>query len=74
MTDIPLSSHKHPSRGDRLAFVLIFVPCFAVLLAVAILGQLVGMHWKGWLPGAENMTNVFSGVKAAVYTFMSHII
>lgn len=74
MTDIPLTTQRHPLRADRWAFVLIFLPCFAVLLAVAILGQLVGLHWKGWLPGAENMTNVFSGVKAAVYTFMSHII
>jgi len=32
------------------------------------------VHWKSWLPGAESTTNVFAGVKAAVYTFMSHII
>jgi hypothetical protein len=31
------------------------------------------MHWKGWLPGAENTSNVVSGAKAAVYTFMSNI-
>ena len=59
---------------DKIAFVLIFVPCFVVLLSFAVFGQLVGLRWKSWLPGAENMTNVIGGVKASVYTFMSHII
>ncbi|MFM7697394.1 MAG: hypothetical protein ACKO69_06455 [Limnohabitans sp.] len=67
-------SHK-PSPGDeRFAFVLIFVPCFVVLLSFAVVGQLIGVRWKSWLPGAENMPNIISGVKASVYTFMSHII
>ncbi|MEY3519278.1 MAG: hypothetical protein RLZ89_2138 [Pseudomonadota bacterium] len=67
-------SFKPNGLDDKLAFVLIFVPCFAVLLSFAVLAQLVGLRWKSWLPGAENMTNVFAGVKASVYTFMSHII
>ena len=74
MADIPFFPEKNPEKDDKLTFVLIFVPCFAVFFIVALLGQLVGVHWKSWLPGAENMTNVFAGVKAAVYTFMSHII
>ncbi len=74
MTDIPFSAEKNPAKGDKLTFVLIFVPCFALFFILALLGQLIGVHWKSWLPGAENMTNVFAGVKAAVYTFMSHII
>ena len=74
MTDIPLTTHRPAHRGDRLAHALIFIPCFAVLFSVAILGQAVGLHWRRWLPGAENMNNVFAGVKAAVYTLMSHII
>ncbi len=72
MTDIPISQ-KHAARRSDLTMALVFIPCFLVLIAVALLGQLVGVHWRGWLPGAENMTNVFSGAKAAVYTFMSHI-
>ena len=50
-----------------------FVAVILVLIAVALLGQLVGIPWKGWLPGAENMNNVFSGTRAAVYTFLSYI-
>jgi len=67
-------SYKPNGLDDKIAFVLIFVPCFVVLLSFAVLAQLVGLRWKSWLPGAENMTNVFAGVKASVYTFMSHII
>lgn len=58
--------------SDRTLFI-VFVPCFLVLVSVALLGQLAGMHWKGWLPGAENTSNVFSGTRAAVYTLLSHI-
>ena len=67
-------SYKPNGLDDKIAVVLIFVPCFVVLLSFAVLAQLVGLRWKSWLPGAENMTNVFAGVKASVYTFMSHII
>ena len=73
MSDRSFDARKHPLRDDKLTFFLIFVPCFLVLIAVALLGQLVGVHWKGWLPGAENMNNVVSGTRAAVYTFMSNI-
>lgn len=74
MTEIPFSTQKIPARDDKLTFVLIFVPCFVLVLVIALLGQLVGVHWRTWLPGSEHMTNVFAGVKSAVYTFMSHII
>ena len=67
-------TQKPNGADDKIAFVLIFVPCFVVLLSFAVFGQLVGLQWKSWLPGAENMTNVIGGVKASVYTFMSHII
>jgi light-harvesting complex 1 beta chain len=68
-----LSEAHHPAKGDRLTFVLVFVPCFVLLLFVAAIGQVLGVSWKSWLPGAENMTNIFSGVSAGIYTFMSHI-
>ena len=52
---------------------MVFVPCFVLLLFVAAIGQVLGVSWKSWLPGAENMTNIFSGVSAGIYTFMAHI-
>ena len=69
----PYSSEAHPAKGDKLTFVLVFVPCFVVLFCVAAVGQVLGVSWKSWLPGAENMSNIFSGVSAGIYTFMSHI-
>ncbi len=67
-------SQKTSAWDEQIAFVLIFVPCFVLLLSIALIGQLIGMRWKSWLPGAENMPSIISGVKASVYTFMSHII
>ena len=70
----PSVSHaQHPAKGDRLMFALVFVPCFVLLLFVAAVGQVLGVSWKSWLPGAERMGNIFSGVSAGIYTFMSHI-
>ena len=74
MNDVSYSSSKSTSRDDKLMLALIFVPCFVLLLAIALLGQLVGVQWQSWLPGAEQKSSIFSGVHAAVYTFMSHII
>jgi hypothetical protein len=67
-----VSEAHHPHKGDRLRFALIFVPCFVLLLLVASLGLVLGVSWRSWLPGAENMSNIFSGVSAGIYTFMSH--
>ena len=69
----PYPSEAHPVNGDWLTFVLVFVPCYVVLFCVAAAGQVLGVSWKSWLPGAENMRNIFSGVSAGIYTFMSHI-
>jgi light-harvesting complex 1 beta chain len=69
----PFQSEPHPAKGDTLRFVLVFVPCFVLLFCVAAIGQMLGVSWKSWLPGSENMTNIFSGVSAGIYTFMSHV-
>jgi light-harvesting complex 1 beta chain len=64
-----LSEAHHSAKGDKLTFALVFV----LLLFVAAIGQVLGVSWKSWLPGSENMSNIFSGVSAGIYTFMSHI-
>lgn len=61
------------AREDRKAFVAIFVLAFIVFLAIAVVGQMLGMSWRSWLPGAEAVKSMTGGVKAAVYTFMSHL-
>jgi light-harvesting complex 1 beta chain len=66
-------SHADMQKEDRKSFLLLFVAAFVVFLAVALVGQTLGMQWRSWLPGAEGVKSVTGGVKAAVYTFMSHL-
>lgn len=61
------------TREDPKAFFVIFTSAFVVFMAIALIGQLLGFPWRSWLPGAESVKSVFGGVKAAVYTFMSHL-
>ena len=61
------------STGESGSFWAIFSLGFMVFLVIALFGQLLGWHWRSWLPGAEGVKSIFGGVKAAVYTFMSHL-
>ena len=60
-------------KEDRKSFLLLYAVAFGVLLAIALVGQTLGMQWRFWFPGAEGVKSVTGGVKAAVYTFMSHL-
>ncbi len=60
--------------NESSAFWSIFLLAFGLLFVVVLLAKLVGIHWRELLPGAENAPGMVQGVKAAVYTFMSHII
>ena len=72
--------HTSPLHEDLLpakessAFWIIFLLAFGLLFIVVVLAKLAGLHWRDLLPGAENAPGMVQGVKAAVYTFMSHII
>jgi light-harvesting complex 1 beta chain len=61
------------AREDVRAFWPIFVAAFVVFMAIALVSQVLGVQWRSWLPGAEGVKSVPGGVKAAVYTFMSHL-
>jgi light-harvesting complex 1 beta chain len=67
--------HFRPRDGETqsLSFYTIFAVSFVVFLAIALVAQLLGWHWRSWLPGAEGVKSLTGGVKAAVYTFMSHL-
>ena len=58
---------------DHRSIWIIFAISFLVFMAIALVGQLLGWHWRSWLPGAEGVKSVYGGVKAAVWTFMAHI-
>lgn len=58
---------------DSTAFRFIFVLCFIVLFATALVAQLLTWQWRSWLPGAEAEKSLVGGVSAAVYTLMSYL-
>ena len=60
-------------RADSRVFACIFWASFALLLVVALVAQMLTFPWRTWLPGAESERSLIGGVKAAVYTFMSHL-
>ena len=60
-------------QNDSKVFFGIFVVGFMLFLGVALVARLLTWQWRSWLPGAESEESMIGGVKAAVYTFMSHL-
>jgi light-harvesting complex 1 beta chain len=65
---------RSPTVIENRKELLLFGLSFVVFLVIALSGALLGRPWRTWLPGAEGVESLFGGVKAAVYTFMSHLI
>jgi hypothetical protein len=65
--------HSHHRADGLQAFWTIFVFGFVVIFTIASLASLLGINWRNYLPGAQNTDGLLAGVKAVVYTFMSHI-
>ena len=61
---------KPQAHGAELALLL---PCFLFVMAVALAASLLGLKWRRWFPGAESEKSLFKGVRAGVYTFLSHL-
>jgi light-harvesting complex 1 beta chain len=61
-------------KEDSKTFLAIFAVGFTVFFVIALVAQTLGWQWRSWLPGAEGVKSVTGGVKAAVYTFMSHLL
>ncbi len=74
MHNTPHLIEGHSRADESPAFWTIFLIGFGCLFAVVLLAKLVGVQWRELLPGAEDAKSMSQGVKAAVYTFMSHII
>lgn len=70
------SQHMHTEKTggtQSLSFITIFTVGFVLFAAIAVVAQTLGWNWRSWLPGAEGVKSMTGGVKAAVYTFMSHL-
>jgi light-harvesting complex 1 beta chain len=68
-----MNASRQGAHEDIRNYWLIFAAAFALFMAIALAGQLLGWQWRAWLPGAEGVKSLNGGVKAAVYTFMSHL-
>ena len=74
MTDLnPRPTHLVPKKDAR-SLLIIFIVSFAVILTVALCAQLLMLQWRPWFPGAEGGKSLIGGVKASVYSLMSHLI
>jgi light-harvesting complex 1 beta chain len=63
---------QKPGMGS-FSFRTIFAVGFLLFASIAVVAQMLGWNWRSWLPGAEGVKSMTGGVKAAVYTFMSHL-
>jgi hypothetical protein len=52
----------------------VFVLLFMVFMVIALVGQMLLLNWRIWLPGAEESMNIFDSVKASAYTVISNVI
>jgi light-harvesting complex 1 beta chain len=73
MADVQRTSPRQAMETTSVSFITIFALSFVLFSAIAVVGQLLGAQWRTWLPGAEGVKSLTGGVKAAVYTFMSHL-
>ena len=54
-------------------FRYLYVVLFCVFLLLAMMGQMLFMDWRNWLPGAEGTRPMLGSVKSAVYTVFSQL-
>jgi light-harvesting complex 1 beta chain len=54
-------------------FRYLYVVLFCVFLLLAMMGQMLFMEWRNWLPGAEGTRPMYDSVKSAVYTVISQL-
>ncbi|WP_395703237.1 hypothetical protein [Aquabacterium sp.] len=59
------------TADDRWSFSVTLVAAFLLLLPIVLIAQVLTLHWRSWLPGAEGEQSLIGGVKASVYTFLA---
>ncbi len=54
-------------------FQYLHVMFFCVFLFLAMMGTMMFLDWRTWLPGAEGTRSMLGSVKSAVYTLISQL-
>ena len=61
------------SQTPLKEFQYLYLVLFCVFLLLAMMGQMLFMDWRTWLPGAEGSEPMLGSVKSAVYTVISQL-
>lgn len=70
ITNLPAGS---TAAQDTRTDAALFLVSFLFVLLIALAAQMLFLDWRTWLPGAEGEKSLIKGVRAGVYTFMSHL-
>ena len=73
MNHYPTQETTFVSDNHLNGFRMILVVLFCVFMALAVLGQILALNWRTWLPGAEGTKSILDSVQAAVYTVISQL-
>ena len=65
--------HSSVSQTPIKEYRYLFFVLFCVFTSLAMIGQVLFMEWRSWLPGAEGSRPMFESVKSAVYTVISQL-
>jgi light-harvesting complex 1 beta chain len=65
-------THSVPAAPLK-EFRYLYLVLFCVFLLLAMMGQMLFMDWRNWLPGAEGTRPMLGSVKSAVYTVISQL-
>lgn len=72
-------TYSHAQQSGRVQethnneFQYLYVMFFCVFLFLAMMGTMMFMDWRTWLPGAEGTRSMLGSVKSAVYTLISQL-
>ena len=73
MAYLNVQHSNSPMQTPLKEFRYLYVVLFCVFLLLALMGQMLFMEWRSWLPGAEGTRSMYGSVKSAVYTVISQL-
>ena len=73
MTYSPAQQRSSAVHAPIKEFQYLYVVLLCVFLLFAMMGQMMFLDWRTWLPGAEGTRPMLGSVKSAVYTVISQL-
>ena len=73
MTYSPAQQRSSAVQAPIKEFQYLYVMLLCVFLLLAMMGQMMFLDWRTWLPGAEGTRPMLGSVKSAVYTVISQL-